>query len=332
MTPILFESEQSSEAIVKLLSETVLGCNGARYRHCDTVENIQKIDNPLFLTLQRKEMLLANVTFCRREGAWYVRHFVFRSKAMAKKTKSKKQGFIRQQLNYYFQGKLYNLNCTSFYAYIDPSNIRSKQIAESFGFEKIGTIYTQTFSRISSRNSTRVTQEIYNSEIENLIQTKYGQLPYFFDDQLRKGTFYTLRDDQNQLLALTNVHRTQWQWQRLPGKIGGILVKLLPLLPFFRRIFNPKAHHFIVFDTVISLSENVEELTELFSATLKQEKVNTAIWWIHENNKLHNKMSKVLSWGPLHTINGVHPVDLMALGEPKINASDETYVNGFDFI
>ena len=53
----------ANEAILELLESVTLGTNGAHYKHQDTSKRIGLIDNPLFLTIERNEKVIANVTF-----------------------------------------------------------------------------------------------------------------------------------------------------------------------------------------------------------------------------------------------------------------------------
>ena len=61
-----------TEAVIKLLESTTLGTNGAMYRHLDTRDRIKQADNPLFLSLERNEKVIGNITFCNRNDHWYI--------------------------------------------------------------------------------------------------------------------------------------------------------------------------------------------------------------------------------------------------------------------
>ncbi|MBU2018948.1 MAG: GNAT family N-acetyltransferase, partial [Bacteroidetes bacterium] len=206
MHPYLKESDKPSEEVVWLLNETILGSNGAKYRHCETNRHIQTIDEPLYLTLQRHQRVLANVTFCRRNNDWYVRYFAFHASSQSSSPKPQKKGVLRLALKEYFELKLQDNSCRRFYAYIDPSNTKSKQMAESFGFEKKGEITTQTFSRVFPKNSPRLSKEPYSLEIQQLVFQHFGKLNYFFEAQLNHGKFYVIRNSEQKIIAFTNVH------------------------------------------------------------------------------------------------------------------------------
>ena len=71
------EQEQPTEAIKTLISNTVLGSNGARYRHVNALEQLTKLDNPLYFSLMAKELCLGNITRCHRDDSLYLRYFTF---------------------------------------------------------------------------------------------------------------------------------------------------------------------------------------------------------------------------------------------------------------
>ena len=62
----LVSSKNISEDLIKLLSNTELGTNGARYVHLDTEVRIKEADNPWSFSLERNGRIIGNVTFCVR--------------------------------------------------------------------------------------------------------------------------------------------------------------------------------------------------------------------------------------------------------------------------
>ena len=68
---------EATPALLELLNNTTLGTNGAKYRHLDTSKRILEADNPLFLSVERNDKVLGNITFCQRDNFWYIRYFAF---------------------------------------------------------------------------------------------------------------------------------------------------------------------------------------------------------------------------------------------------------------
>ncbi len=103
--PLFKIRTEVTTGILDLLNRTVLGTNGAKYKHLDTSNRIYEADNPLFLSIERHEKTLGNVTFCRRGKHWYIRYFAFHSLAQAggvKKSEDKGNSFLKRELNQFF--------------------------------------------------------------------------------------------------------------------------------------------------------------------------------------------------------------------------------------
>lgn len=325
-------SEPTPE-ILDLLDRTVLGSNGARYRHADTLEHIREIDNPMYLTLERNKKVLGNITFCKRGLDWYIRYFAFASTVQSNNPKRKKSNSVfKAQLNEFFKSQLRSQNFRSFYAYIDPRNSRSKHMALDFGFEKKGEIITQTYSRLFPKKSNRLVPIERFDQIEAKFEREWNHLPYFFDAQVKKGKFYGIQDEHKELLAIVNTHQAHWEWERLPGKNGQLLTKIIPFVPLLRRLIHPKDHRFVVIDSLWVRNDNETLLKELLDAVLHAEGRNSILWWVDPNNRLYQKVKDKKLWGPMDRLNGRHPVDLMVRSNDPTFPQGEIYVNGLDFI
>ena len=159
----------ANEAILELLESVTLGTNGAHYKHQDTSKRIGLIDNPLFLTIERNEKVIANVTFCVRNQDWYVRYFAFNTGLQSSgKKKSNGSSLIKNELKGFFQSTLLDgfegEKVNSFYAYIDPNNEKSLWMSENFGFQYYRTVATQSFSRISPKVKSGVRMIDFNND------------------------------------------------------------------------------------------------------------------------------------------------------------------------
>lgn len=335
--PIFRLREKPSEGIIQLLESVTLGTDGAHYRHLDTRERIEHADNPLFLSMERNERVLGNITFCRRDDIWYIRYFAFNEAIQASgKVKSKnKNGLLRTELNRFFDLALNNQfdhPVRSFYAYIDPRNAKSLWMSENFGFEKIGEIATQTFSRLKPKKSSRVRKETNWNAIADLIRNTFGNQLYYFEEQTKVPPFYVLLDDKEEILACAKIHISNWAIERLPGRFGKWLVKLIPFVPFVRKLIQPNRFSFIVPEAVYVKDDNPDYLTELFEGILANENQKVIMWWVDKNDPTYSKMVDKVHWGLLHRILGVNSVNVVEKSLDKRKNSVPIYTSGFDFI
>ena len=65
--------KEASPALLDLLEKTVLGTNGACYRHLDTRSRILEADNPLFVSLERDGKVQGNI-ICLLDSATFPAH------------------------------------------------------------------------------------------------------------------------------------------------------------------------------------------------------------------------------------------------------------------
>jgi len=331
--------EQATEEIISLLENTTLGTNGAQYRHLDTRNRIAESDNPLFLSLERHEKVLGNVTFCRRGGSWYIRYFAFAGAFQAgsrRKREDKGSSVLKQQLNTFFDEvleKQLHGEVTSMYAYIEPRNDRSKWMSENFGFQKFSTLETQTFSRVKPSFSNRLELLTDTTEILPLVRQTYGEHRYVFDHFLLQPPYYVLRNDQGEILAAARFTKVHWEIVRLPGKMGRQLTRLIPYIPLINRLIQPKNHHFLVPDGLVLKDLNPKVLEEFFSAVLHYEKRHVILWWMDAEDPLFLSVKKKVHWGLLHRLVGTTPVDVMERRSSDSKpSSGPVFVAAFDMV
>jgi hypothetical protein len=327
--------EAPTPEIIALLNETTLGTNGARYRHLDTIDRIHEADHPLFLTLEWRERVLGNLTFCRRNQHWYIRYFAFHRSFQASKQTRQKQGDSRFKtgIKAFFEKQLNAGDVDTFYAFIDPKNDRSKWMSEQFGFRVASKLVTQSFSRIVPKKSKRLTDEVQWNSLEPLVNSTYGNHQYFFTHHLARGPFYALQNEQGELLACGKFTRVTWEIERLPGRFGQIIVKCLPYMPILNRLIRPKKHVFLSPEGLFVRGNEHDLLTELFEAVLHAESCNVLMWWADQKDPLFLATNQQIRWGILNRIVGQPEVDVV-IKEKEGTPPDKRpfYVSAFDLI
>jgi hypothetical protein len=323
-----------TQELVDLLAQTTLGTNGAMYRHLDVPERIYQTDAPLSFSLRRNEHLLANITFCKRDFGLYLRYFAFdkRFQSTGKARQTMHKSALKQEIEGVFQrvSSEYPGSLDMCYAYIDARNDRSKWMSEQFGFQTKAKLATQSFSRRFPKKSSRISKEVLTDEHLSLIKSKYGHYTAFFDHYLEQGVLHCLRSSDGNLLAVAKFTNVTWEISRLPGKMGGILVKCLPFIPIVRKMVQVKKHQFLVPEAVCVSESDPRLLTEFLAGVLYMEKRHTMLWWMDERDELYVQVKKQLNWGILHLILGVSLVDVVIRGafEPK----EPMYIAAFDMI
>ncbi len=337
MHPIFKFRTEPNEEIIDLLDSVTLGTDGAQYKHLDTREKIQEADNPLYLSMERREKVLGNVTFCRRGKNWYIRYFAFDSAMQSQGTKkSSSKGLLKRELNAFFDHQLESEEVDSFYAYIDPRNVKSLWMSENFGFKTVGKIATQSYSSIDKLKTKRVQMDAQPTEIPQEIDSHFRVQNFYFTEQLEKGEHFSIRNEAGELIAFAKATSAHWQIKRLPGKMGGTLVKLIPFLPLISRLVKPKSHRFVTVEAVYIKDNIPQVLKELFDGILAHSGRRIIFWWVDETDDLYRSVHAKIKWGILHKLIGVNQVNLvkrsLAGRSNQQRTNKVNYTSGFDFI
>jgi hypothetical protein len=339
MKPPFYLRESPTEELLDLLDETVLGTSGARYRHLDTRERVSSADHPLFLTLERTKRVLANVTFCRRGAAWYIRFFAFQGAFQTKgkgHSSEKREGVLKNQLNQFFGaallGNVGEERVDSFYAYIDPKNERSKWMSENFGFRVAGHLVTQSYSRVYPKASKKLCKLDDWNLVSARIRQEFSKHTHYDETHISTPPFYVLLDEKGEQIAGAHIMKVRWEIERLPGKNGDVFTKVIPAIPFLRKLIKPKNHQFIVPDCVWSKQNNPDLVQELFSAILCEEKLKLILWWTDEKDTLYLTIKNKVRWGLFDKLVGAAPVDVVVLENDVQETSSPFFVKAWDMV
>lgn len=331
---LLHIRHEATAEVIDLLESVTLGTNGAHYRHLDTRKRIGEADNPVYLSIERNNTVLANITFCQRSDAWYIRYFAFDNRFQSTGTKkSKGNSLVKREIEAFFQDAIANQRVKSFYAYIDPKNVKSLWMAENFGFKTISQVATQTFSRVKPRPSNRIEKIENKQEVVPIIRSAFSKQSYYFEAQT-KPPFYGLRNENGALIALAKITLADWEIKRLPGKMGGFLTKVIPFIPRLNKLIRPKKHSFVVPDCVWIQNNDEQLLEELFNGILHLEKRNLIIWWVDVKDDLYAKNQTNVKWGLLNKLIGVSHANVVVRTSEAShqNKNQPVFTAGFDFV
>lgn len=327
------QAESISPDLIHLFENTVLGTNGAKYKHLDVAQSVGHTDHPLSFSLRRNQQLLANITFCKRPFGLYLRYFTFNQRFQSEgKARMNPKSQIKKDIAGVFEDITSRFpGAQNFcYAYIDAKNVRSKWMSETFGFQTKAKLATQSFSRIWPKRDLTLKEERMNQVLFDTIEKHYGHYTAYFTHFFENGTAYSIFDPEGNRLAFAQFHMVRWEIKRLPGKFGALQVRLLPYIPLLNKLIQPKAHTFLVPDVVCNPSGNIKDVERLFEAILAQKKLHSMLWWNDTREGLYQKAKQKFNWGLLHRLIGVAEVDVVFRGqfEPK----EPIFVVAFDMV
>ena len=211
---VLEESDVITEDLITFLEGSELGTNGAKYTHLDLRKRICDVDCPTSFSLKRNQRIIANVTFCVRDFAFYVRYFAFHPRFQSDSRSQRKRN-VRSGLEQSIEGvfkKLEDQKELPFYAYVDADNSRSQHMSSRFGFSPYTGIVSRTFSRLQTKKMSEISLEykrspklirVFELKIPNkqskslffpscficLIRSSSSRLPFSFGCQFGLTTF-----------------------------------------------------------------------------------------------------------------------------------------------
>ena len=208
-------------------------------------------------------------------------------------------------------------------------------MSENFGFESVTEITTQTYSRTKPKKSTRLV-ELKWEDISHLVEEGFSNYNYFYHTQTAKPPIYGIKDENGKILAAAKVSIANWEIKRLPGKMGGILTKMIPYIPVINKLIRPKSHRFIVPEAVFAINNDSELVEELFDGILQKENLNVIIRWIDVKDHLYRSLRSEVKWGLLDKLVGASKAHVVQKWNPnkerEYDNSKPVFTAGFDFI
>lgn len=334
-TPFIVRKE-ATNLLLDLLEKTPLGTKGAIYWHLNIEEIIYELDEAFFISLERHDKCVCNITFCNRSGHQYIRYFVFDQLFQTKKKGQKPSSNrnFKSKIAKMFENELASRS-KSFYAYIDPQNNRSRWMSENFDFVKAGQVQTQSFSRLGPKRSSQL-QEITSKEALLSLLSKCKEEVFFTTSTMSRMRYFELRNEEGKTLASGRAQLANWKIEQMSGAFGKLLPRLIPYLPFVNKLIHPKDFSFVVIDAVWVDESQVEKLAKFFESILATYEKSVLFWWIDVKNPILQKVQSKLKWGLIDKLIGRPKVDLVVKTNDE-NVIEELkskpfFVNGVDLI
>ena len=138
------------------------------------------------------------------------------------------------------------------YAFVESMNERSKNLVHQAGYEYIRSFLTVAFSRFSPKTDKRVSKlkEEEKQEMESLLEDYYRDYSFFSTDYSFYGDKYYVLKEGNEIIAGVCAIPSVYKVYDIPGIWGWVMMKVLPKLPYFRRLFRPGEFRYLVFDAI----------------------------------------------------------------------------------
>ena len=332
------------------------------------LQNIEKKikaygDQIRFVSLYKRDKITGTIGACFRmsgQGALsfpstYIRYFAFQSVYRSDiRWKKRDRVQIRQEPDDSFKRKtldifskphllelphVFEAGKHIMYAFIESMNERSKNLVIQAGYEHIRSFLTVTFSRFNPKPDTRVSklQDADKQRMKELLLDFYRDYSFFSTDFIFYDDKYYVLRDGDEIIAGVCAIPSAYKVYNIPGIWGWVIMKVLPKVPYFRKLFSPDEFKFLVFDAIYFKKGREDVLPDLFESVCAVEGFNTGLMWLDDRSTLYDKIRSGRRMGALNRMLNAKPGLVFT---KFVNFPDEAkdifydvpaYISGFDF-
>ncbi len=358
-------TDHANEGILDILDHAVQGSEGGlRFSLQNVEQRIAAYNNNIrFISLYKKNQITGTVGACFRisgQGklrfpSTYIRYLAFQSTYQSdigwrKRSKTliqpeKDDSFKQKTLEIFGKPELLDIpevfenDKHIMYAFIESMNERSKNLVSQAGYDYIRSFLTVAFSRFNPKPDYRVSK-LENAEkplMEKLLMDFYKDYSFFTTDYAFFGDKYYVLKEGNEIVAGVCAIPTTYKVFDVPGVWGWVMMKVLPGIPYFRRLFRPGEFRYLVFDAVYCRKGKEKLLADLFESACAAEGFNTGLTWLDDRSELFDNLRTGVKMGALNRMLNAKPGLVYTR---FINFSEEekevfydapAYISGFDF-
>jgi len=320
-------SDYANEDILYLLNHTVIGSEGGmRYSLRNIEPRIKGYGNKIrFVSLYKKNQIVGCIGACYRLTGEeelkvycsFMRYLAFQSsyqtdlrnepeKRMHEKIQ--REGSFKQKiLELFSKPHILNLYEVSesdrhiMYAFVEGTNERSKNLISQAGYEHVRSFQTIAFSRFSPERHSAVTllDEKEKPLMKELLSDFYRGYSLFTTEfAFYNNKYYVLKED-GEIKAGVCAIPSEYRIYNIPGVWGWVIMKVLPRLPVYRRLFNPDKFRFLVFEAIYCKGGEEKKLEELLESVCAIEGYNTALTWVDDRSSLFEILKTGVDTGAL---------------------------------
>ncbi len=358
-------SDHANDEILYLLDHTIQGSEGGmRYSLQNVAPRIEAYKDKIrFVSLYKKNQVTGTIGSCFRISglgnlmypSTYLRYLAIQSTYQLEPGWKKRRriaikpdrddSFKQKTLEIFSKPHLLDLQGVKegdkhiMYAFLESMNERSKILVSQAGYEYVRSFLTVAFSRFSPKKDKRVSKlkEEEKPGIKELLSAYYRNHSLFNTDYSFYGNRYYVLKDRDEIVAgvcaLPGVHKIY----DIPGIWGWVIMKILPKVPYYRRLFYPGEFKYLVFDAIYCKEGYEKVLETLFESVCAAEGYFTGLTWLDDRSQLYDKIRTDVNMGALNRMLNAKPglvyIRFLNFDEKEKECFYEApaYISGFDF-
>jgi hypothetical protein len=358
-------SDHANDEILFLLDHTIQGSEGGmRYSLQNVSPRIEAYKDTIrFVSLYKKNQVTGTIGSCFRLSAlgdfvcpstclrylavhptWQLEPG-WRKRRKAFQKPERDDSFKQKTLEIFSKPHILDLRDVKegdkhiMYAFLESMNERSKNLVSQAGYEYVRSFLTVAFSRFSPQKDKRVSKikEEEKLKIKELLSDYYKTHSLFTTDYAFYGDRYYVLKEGDEIIAgasaIPGVHKIY----DIPGIWGLVIMKILPRVPYYRRLFSPGKFRYLVFDAIYCKPGYEKILGTLFESVCSAEGYYTGLTWLDDRSLLFDKIRTEVNMGVLNRMLNAKPglvyIRFLNFEEKEKESFYEApaYISGFDF-
>src|SRR4030042_696719 len=308
-------TDHATEGILDILNHAVQGSEGGiRFSLQNIASRISAYKDQIrFVALYRKNKITGTVGACFRisgQGALrypstHIRYLAFQSTYQSDINWRKREkavikpesddSFKQRTLEIFSKPHILDLpdvfekDKHIMYAFIESMNERSKNLVHQAGYEYIRSFLTVAFSRFSPESDKRVSRltDTEKVKMNDLLKDYYRDYAFFSTDYAFYGNRYYVLKENGEIIAGVCAIPTKYKVYDMPGIWGWGMTRILPDIPYFRRLFRPGDFKYLVFDAIYCKKGREPVLANLFESACAAEGFHTGLTWLDDRRELY---------------------------------------------
>jgi hypothetical protein len=358
-------SDFANEGILDILNHAVQGSEGGlRFSLQNIAPRIAAYKDQIrFVSVYKRNQIKGTVGSCFRISGQgnlryptsYLRYLAFQSTYQTDITwRKQKRDLIKPEKDDSFKQKtleifskphmldlkdVFENDKHIMYAFVESKNERSKNLVHQAGYEYVRSFLTVAFSRFSPKSDKRVCKlpENEKKKMESLLLEYYKDYSFFSTDYSFFGDRYYVLKEDGEIIAGASAIPTVYKVYDIPGVWGWVMMKVLPKMPLFRRLFKPGEFRYIVFDAIYCKAGREKSLAPLFETVCAAEGFHTGLTWLDDRSELYDKMRTDVKMGALNRMLNAKPGLVytkfinLTQEEADLFYDAPAYISGFDF-
>ncbi len=283
-----------SPEIIRFLERTTLGTEETLYRNEAIQERVTQIEDPVIAILSVHGEMAAMVVIERRRvinngfecKAYYFRYLAsdvtFRNRRYVGKYGRKLMQLIVEA----------EKDKAVFYSYVESKNFRSINFQKKIGFEERSKIRALGFSRFrpTLHKGVRFAKPEDRDAIVEQVKHHHSDYALLHFSHLLKDDNYLILEENGEIVAGLQIHEAAWVVERIPDKLGSLALKVLPYVPFLRKLINPKHFQFLTFEGSFYRRDQPDQIIHLIESALAIKGLHSAIFWLDSEVALYKEL------------------------------------------